>query len=162
MLAYWGFLNSLKGNPFRMAITFHPRIGQLLVCDFSKGFKEPEMIKSYRPVVVVSQPNKGRPGLVTVVALGSRRPDPIMEYHLRLPKAALPQLGQFQVKETWLKGDMIYSVGFHRLDLIKLGKRDARTGKRLYFKRRLGRENMKRVYQCVLHGLNLGALGKHL
>lgn len=145
-----------------MPITVHPRIGQILVCDFSKGFKQPEMVKSSRPVVVVSPTLQGREGLVTVVALSSQRPDPQLDYHLQLPKAALPQLGHFQEKETWLKGDMIYSVGFHRLDLIRLGKRDPRTGKRQYFRNRLGRENMRLIYQCILHGLNLGGLGRYL
>ena len=129
-----------------MPITLHPRIGQILFCDFSAGFREPEMVKKSRPVVVVSSPIKGRGGLVTVVALSSSRPEPVMDYHMLLPKAALPQLGMFQTKETWLKGDMIYSIGFHRLDLIKLGKRDPNTGKRQYFSARLGRDNMRRVY----------------
>lgn len=144
-----------------MAISIHPKIGQILLCDFSKGFKEPEMVKSGRPVIVVSPPNKNRPRLVTVAALSTVRPDPVMPFNMQLPAASLPQLGQFR-NETWLKGDMVYAVGFHRLDLIKLGKRNPETGKRVYFTDRLGRENMKAVYTCVLHGLNLGTLAKHL
>lgn len=144
-----------------MAISIHPKIGQILLCDFSKGFKEPEMVKSGRPVIVISPPNKNRPRLVTVAALSTVRPDPVMPFNMQLPVASLPQLGQFR-NETWLKGDMIYAVGFHRLDLIKLGKRNPETGKRIYFTNRLGRENMKAVYTCVLHGLNLGAIAKHL
>lgn len=74
----------------------------------------------------------------------------------------MPQLGKFQEKDTWVKGDMIYTVGFQRLSLIKLGKRDPQTGKRLYFKQKLGREQMREVYSCMLHGLGLGNLGQHL
>ena len=85
-----------------------------------------------------------------------------MPYHYQIPKNSMPQLGRFQEKGTWLKGDMIYTVGFHRLDLIMLGKRDPRTGKRLYFNNRLGRDQMKEIYSCVLHGLNLGQLSQHL
>ena len=61
-----------------------------------------------------------------------------------------------------MKGDMIYTVGFHRLNLIRLGKRNPQTGKRLYFTQRLGRDQMNEVYKCMLHGLGLGDLGQHL
>ena len=85
-----------------------------------------------------------------------------MPFHYRISKKSMPQLGRFQEKDTWLKGDMLYTFGFHRLDLIKLGKKDPRTGKRLYFTNRLGREQMQEIYKCVLHGLNLGKLAEHL
>ena len=120
------------------------------------------MIKSGRPVVVLSPAMKGRPNLVTVVALSTKQPNPVMPYHLELPRASLPQLGRFQEQSSWIKGDMIYTVGFHRLDLIQLGKRDPRTGKRFYFTQRLGREKMKQIYGCVMHGLNLGHLALHI
>ncbi|MEX0730602.1 MAG: type II toxin-antitoxin system PemK/MazF family toxin [Aquisalimonadaceae bacterium] len=145
-----------------MAITIHPKVGQILLCDFSEGFREPEMVKSGRPVVVLSPAMQGRQRLVTVVALSSARPDPVMPYHYHLPRSCLPQLGRFDRAETWVKGDMIYTVGFHRLDLIQLGRRNPNTGKRVYFSDRLGRERMREIYSCVLRGLNLSALCKHL
>lgn len=61
-----------------------------------------------------------------------------------------------------MKGDMIYTVGFHRLDLIRLRKKDKVTGKRLYFKQKLGRDQMREIYKCALHGINLGGLGEPL
>ena len=143
-----------------MAITFHPRPGQILMCDFTKGFREPEMVK-VRPVVVLTPDIAGRSGLVTVVGLSSVAPKPARSFHCVLPKSSLPMLGEFQSKETWVKGDMIYAVGFDRLDLIKIGKRGA-DGKRQYFKSRLGRERMREIYGCVLHGLNLPALMDHI
>ncbi|PWG61157.1 type II toxin-antitoxin system PemK/MazF family toxin [Spiribacter halobius] len=145
-----------------MPITIHPKVGQILLCDFSRGFKEPEMVKPERPVIVLSPEMKGRPRLVTVVALSTTPPNPVMPYHLELPRACLPQLGRFQDRRSWVKGDMVYAVGFHRLELIRLGKRDPNTGKRLYFKDRLGRERMRDVYACVLQALNLGRLEPHL
>ncbi len=57
---------------------------------------------------------------------------------------------------------MVYTVGFHRLELIKLGKKDPNTGNRVYFKQRLGRPHMRTIYLCMLHGLGLGHLGQHL
>jgi len=145
-----------------VAIKFHPLAGQILLCDFSQGFKKPEMVKNHRPVVVLTPPIDGRFNLVTVLALSTREPTPIMPYHYKLPKASMPQLGRFQESDTWVKGDMIYTVGFHRLDLIRLNKRNVNTGKRLYFRRKLGRSQMAEIYKCMLNGLNLGQLAKHL
>lgn len=144
-----------------MPIKYHPSIGQMLLCDFSKGFKEPEMVKDKRPVIVISPNLKSRDQLVTVVALSTRAPSPIMPYHYQIPMASMPQLGRFQRSDSWLKGDMIYTVGFHRVDLIRLNKRDA-NGQRAYFTQKLGRAQMKSIYSCVLHGINLGQLTRHL
>lgn len=139
-----------------MPITIHPKIGQILLCDFS-GFKEPEMVKSKRPVIIVSGEMKGRFGLVTIVPLSTVKPDPILPYHYMLPRQSMPMLSYFQESDSWVKGDMLYTVGFHRLDLIRLGTRNT-AGKREYFQNRLGREQMKEIYKCILHGLNLANL----
>lgn len=56
---------------------------------------------------------------------------------------------------------MVYTVSFARLESIRLGK-DKATGKRIYYANRLGRERMKEIYSCVLHGISLGSLAKHL
>ncbi|ANH13925.1 TPA: type II toxin-antitoxin system PemK/MazF family toxin [Legionella pneumophila] len=144
-----------------MPITIHPKVGQILLCNFSEGFKEPEMVKDKRPVIVISSALQGRNKLVTVVPISSVKPDPIMPYHYVLPTASLPMLGNFQEAESWVKGDMLYTVAFHRLDLIRLGTRNSQ-GKRNYYQNRLGREQMKLIYSCVLHGLNIGNLAQHL
>jgi uncharacterized protein YifN (PemK superfamily) len=144
-----------------VAINYYPNVGQILMCDFSKGFEEPEMVKR-RPVLIVAPPIRGRGKLVTVVCLSTTKPNPIQNYHCRLPIASLPQLGNFQQNDTWVKADMIYTLGFNRLEAIKLGKRDTHTNKRVYFTAKLGREKMKEIYTCLLHGLNLGAISKHL
>lgn len=144
-----------------MAIIFHPSPGLILICDFSTGFIEPEMVKSGRPVLVLTGAIKGRGKLVTIAAMSTVEPNPIMSYHYRLPKSCMPMVGHLQKDDSWVKGDMIYAVGFHRLDLIRLGKR-GHDGKRLYFKNTLSRERMKEIYGCVLYGMNLGNLKKHL
>ncbi len=144
-----------------MPITIHPKSGQILFCDFSAGFKEPEMVKCKRPVIILTDLIKGRNNLVTIVPLSTVEPTTVQPYHYKIPKQSMPMIGMFQNHDSWLKGDMIYTVGFHRLDLVLLGRRNLR-GKREYFKNRLGREQMKKIYECVLHGLNLGKLGVHL
>jgi mRNA interferase MazF len=144
-----------------MTITFHPKPGQILFCDFSSGFKEPEMVKNNRPVIILTGAIKGRSNLVTVVPLSTVEPTLPQLYHYKIPKQSMPMLGMFQENDSWIKGDMLYTVGFHRLNRVLLGKKNV-DGKREYFNSRLGREQMRQVYQCVLHGLNLGNLGKYL
>lgn len=73
-----------------MAIQFHPRPGQILLCDFSQGIVEPEMVKSHRPVVVLSRQVAGRGKLVTVLALSTKEPGRIMPYHYKIPKNSMP------------------------------------------------------------------------
>jgi mRNA interferase MazF len=142
-----------------MPITFHPKPGQILLCDFI-GFREPEMIKK-RPVLILTDQIKGRAGLTTIVPLSTVEPAKIQPYHYKIPKQLMPMVGFYQGSDSWVKGDMIYTVGFDRLNLIQLGKRDSQ-GKRLYFKDKLDKTQMSQIYQCVLHGLNLGQLAIHL
>ena len=137
-----------------MSISFHPKPGIILMCDFSEGFKPPELVKR-RPVLVVAS-SRERSGLVTVVGISTVCPEPVRAYHYLLPKASMPRQKQFQEKESWVKADMIYTVGFHRLDLIREGKDS--NGKRVYFQRRLGREQMDKVRVCVLAGLGMSNL----
>ena len=110
-----------------MPIKEHPVTGTLLLCDFSVGFKVPEMVK-LRPVVVISPKIAARPGLCTVVALSTTKPDPVMSYHCEIHVPALPESWSSEV--VWVKGDMVNTVGFHRLDFFRLGKN--RAGKRQY------------------------------
>jgi len=146
-----------------MALTYHPQPGTILLCDFSAGFKEPEMIKSKRPVIVLPRPNSSSSSkLVTIVPLSTVKPHKVMSYHFLLANKFLPQTSMFHEKKSWVKGDMIYTVGFHRLDLIKLGKKDKQTGKRVYYTNRLSRDNMKEILKCVLNGLALGKLVEYL
>ena len=153
-------LNIIKKDD-EVTITIHPNPGQILFCDFSQGFKEPEMVKNKRPVVVLTGSIRGRAKLVTVVPLSTVVPNPPQPYHYLMPKQSMPMIRILQENDSWLKGDMIYTVGFHRLDLIQLGTKNS-DGKRQYFKARLGRDQMKQIYQCVMHGLNLPKLAPHV
>lgn len=131
----------------------------ILMCDFSKGFKEPELVKE-RPVIVIATGGRTGSKLVTVVGLSTTEPNPIRDYHCKIDNKKLPPTGLFLNKTNWIKGDMIYTVGFHRLSLIGIGR--GTDGKRRYYMNKLGRDSMREVYSCVLHGLNLGSLTQHL
>ena len=129
-----------------------------MTCDFNAGFKKPEMVKR-RPVVVLSPKIAARPWLCTVVALSTYPPDPIMPYHCQIDiRPRLPR--PFESDGVWVKGDMVYSVGFHRLDLIRIGK--DRHGKKIYRYDPLTSENIKKIRICVLRGMGMSVLTKHL
>ena len=75
-------------------INFHPRKGAVLICNFSQGFKPPEIVKA-RPVVVVTPQLKGRANLCTVVPLSSVEPIPIRAFHHEMSAESLtPRSGK--------------------------------------------------------------------
>lgn len=141
-----------------MAIAEHPTPGTILQCDFNQGFREPEMVK-LRPVIVVSPRIGIRASLCTVVALSTTPPIIKMPYHYKI-EIDPPLPLRWGNGETWVKGDMIYSVGFHRLDLIRLGK--DRVGKRIYRFDILSGEQMREVKTCILRALGMSNLTQHL
>lgn len=142
---------SLYTLSFFVAINFHPKPGQLLLCDFEPGFSEPEMTKRNRPVIVLHSKH----GLVTVVACSTVPPDKPLVYHYKLPIKSMPKTTHFMGKESWVKGDMVYTVGYHRLHLIALGRSQ-------FYRDTLGRGQMDQIRQCVLHGIGMGFLAQHI
>jgi len=140
-----------------MAIREHPRLGTILMCDYGDAFRAPEMVKR-RPVVVISPKIAQRHHLCTVVALSTTPPQPVMPYHCEIeldPPLPLP----FRSTGIWVKGDMVNAVGFHRLDLIRLGVRD---GRREYLYEPLKAPIVRQIRGCVLNALALGNLTKYL
>lgn len=138
-----------------MPIQEHPEPGTILICDFT-GLKEPEMVKR-RPVVVLSPKITARPGLCTVVAISTVIPAKVMPYHVELTLALPPP---WHAGPNWIKGDMVYAMGFHRLDLVRLGK--STSGQRQYLFKTLPAAEMRAIRCCVLHGLGLSILTKHV
>lgn len=63
-------------------------------------------------------------------------------------------------KPRWIKGDMVNAVGFHRVDLLRLGKEY--NGNRIYQTKTLDEAMFNIVKKCVLHGMGLSNLTKHL
>ncbi len=100
-------------------LTFHPRRGSVLICDY-KGFKAPEMIKA-RPVIVISPRFRSHSNICTVVPLSTTPPNVIENYHMKVHfERNLPS--PFDANEHWIKADMLNTVSFERLSLIKCGK----------------------------------------
>lgn len=128
------------------------------MCDFSSGFRVPEMVKK-RPVIVLSPKIRARHKLCTVVALSTTPPEKVMPYHAQINiRPLLP--GNYDSDGLWIKGDMVNAVGFHRLDLIRTGKNEA--GKRTYYYHTATEEQMKIVEACILRAIGLSTLTKYL
>ncbi len=101
-----------------MPITFYPKAGTVLLCDFSKGFKPPEITK-LRPVVVVSPHHMHHAELYTVVPLSGTAPHVTRECHYKFAEnPILTNIGQ----ETWAKCDLVVTVARERLDRFKLSR----------------------------------------
>lgn len=141
-----------------MAIQEHPKTGTVVMCDYNSGFREPEMVKR-RPVIIISPKIRHRTGLCTVVALSTTPPNPKLPYHCQID--LWPELPKpFVSKGIWVKGDMINVVGFHRLNLIRLGSGE--NGKRLYRYDTVSVEELAKIRRCILSGIGLESLTKHL
>jgi mRNA interferase MazF len=140
-----------------MPVTYHPRQGCIVHVSFDEAFKEPEMVKS-RLCVVVSKPIQARPNLCTVIPLSTTAPNKIMPYHYQLT-IPFPLPDRWSAKTCWAKCDMIYSAGFHRVDLLRLGKE---SGRRIYQTECIPDESFRNLQRAMLHGLGLSYLTKHL
>ena len=128
-----------------MALKFHPKPGTILVCDYA-GFRVPEMVKR-RPCVVVSPRLRRRDDLCTVVPLSTTTPKPPEPYH-HLITLERPLPYPFDTAAMWAKCDMLATVSFARLDLIKVGHRR-------YIQPTLPAGDMDRIRICIMHALGI-------
>ena len=87
-LTVYNGAKSNRGKGSTLMLTFQPKPGTLLVCDFGTGFKMPEMVKK-RPVVVIS-PRRRRSRLCTVVPLSTTAPNPVERFHHLMNPQSLP------------------------------------------------------------------------
>jgi uncharacterized protein YifN (PemK superfamily) len=128
-----------------MSITFVPHPGEVLMCDFSTGFKPPEMVK-VRRVVVLSPRNRVRfPGTYIVVPVSKTTPSPPQGCHCEFKPRAY---GFFDpVESVWAKADMIVSVAAHRLERLRINGRFTSV--------RIREGDLMRVRNAVLHALGM-------
>ena len=120
----------------------HPKHGDVLLCDFTRGFVAPEMLK-VRKVVVISPTSTHDRQLCTVVPISSTAPHVEKDWHHLLRTNPVPADGYTQL---WVKCDMIYTVSFERLSKLH---RKTRRSAREYFVPRLSEEDMQCVINCV-------------
>lgn len=101
-----------------MAITFAPKRGAILMCDFDMACVPPEMRK-VRQVVVVSPDGMnhrhGRvAGTCTVVPFTTVRPGTIGPDDVFIPSRSYWSLP----KDSWARAKMVATVSHDRLDLV--------------------------------------------
>ncbi len=106
-------------RPPRM-ITFHPKRGTVLMCDFTTGFRQPEMVKK-RHVVVVSPRYRRHTGLCLVVPFSTVAPHEIEDHHHIIRCGKYPFFDP--VRDVWAKADMLTCVCFERLDRVLINGR---------------------------------------
>jgi mRNA interferase MazF len=141
-----------------MAITFHPKQGAILLCDYGTGFIEPEMVKR-RLCVVISPRLRRREGLCNVVPLSTTAPRDICDYHFDLElEHELPRPWEGQQK--WAKCDLFAAVSHKRLSLICVGR--GPDGSRKYVQPHVTDDQLKGVRTAVLCALSLQRLTAHL
>jgi uncharacterized protein YifN (PemK superfamily) len=134
-----------------LALKYHPKQGTLVLVHFDRAFKQPEMVKS-RPCIVISKRIKQRPNLVTVVPLSTTPPDPVMPYHCEI-EIDLDLPPRWRAKTCWVKGDMIYSLSFERVNLFNLGRGE--DGRRRYQTSTISQDSFDKVQNCVRAALDL-------
>ena len=130
-------------------LTYHPGPGAIVICDFSTGFREPEMVK-VRPVVVIS-PRRRTGQLVTVVPLSSTAPERVEPWHHQLSPGAYPPARG----PIWAKCDMVVTVALHRLDRVKI-KRDRN---RIYQVFQVSAAELADILACVDAALGISHRG---
>lgn len=141
-----------------MAINFAVPIGTILLCDYSTGFIVPEMVKR-RLAVVVSPRLPHRENLCSVVPLSQTTPEHEVPYRAKIVfehELPSPWLGL----ERWAKADMLATVGFQRLDLIRTAR--DQYGRRKYLQPKVNPEQLAAIRGAILHALGLGLLTGHL
>src|SRR5215813_7953311 len=128
-----------------MPITFVPHPGEVLMCDFSTGFKPPEMVK-VRRVVVLSPRNRARfPSTYIVVPVSKSPPCPPEGCHCEFK----PRSYHFfdPVESVWAKADMVVTVAAHRLERMRINGR--------FMSVRVKEADVLRLRKAVLYALGM-------
>ncbi|MGN3974746.1 type II toxin-antitoxin system PemK/MazF family toxin [Tsuneonella sp. SYSU-LHT278] len=92
------------------ALPFHPAPGNILICDYSTGFKPPEMVKR-RLCIVISPKLKRRDNLATVVPLSATCPEPLEDWNYKV-ELVCKSWGD---GPRWAACDMLATVCYDRL-----------------------------------------------
>lgn len=123
----------------------------IVLCDFSMGgFKPPEMVKR-RPCVVLVGHLPNRTGLATVVPLSGTPAPPSCDYQCQITLENRLPAPFDQQKEWWVKADMVATVSFVRLDLLRTSRDEG--GRRTYVMPRVTEEQYEKIRATILRAL---------
>jgi mRNA interferase MazF len=132
-------------------IKLPPNAGQLLICDY-KGFIVPEMVKKRLVIAISPRPRAGQ-HLVHVIPLSTTEPQRILDHHIsiKLP-SFITGLNNWQT-DCWAKCDMINTVSYARLELIRLGKDS--NGRRIYSSYAIDKETLRSIRKATAKTMGL-------
>lgn len=122
-----------------MAIQYAPQSGSIILCDY--GGIIPEMTKR-RPVVVVASVSDN---LCMVVPLSTTPPKRVQPWHVKI-ELEEPLPCPYEEMTCWAKCDMVSSVAFFRLNLLRGGKA---YGKRVYLERRISEADLEAIRSAI-------------
>ena len=137
-----------------MALNYVPLVRTLVVCDYSTGFKVPEMVKR-RLAVVVGPRLPQRGDLATVVPLSTSPSATGIRYQCKIELNVDPP-PPYDGRIKWVKADMMAAVSIQRLFLPR------HPGSRTYMQHRVSDEQLSSILECILHSLDMGHLTEHL
>ena len=126
--------------------TFYPKTGHVLICNFDTGFVPPEMVKR-RPIVVISKTETHSRRLCTVVPLSKTIQKIIKPWQVALKIDSISSSSD--IETIWAKCDMIYTVSFDRLEILKDNYFFKKSGKSL----RLNQYDLNEIFIGVNHYL---------
>ncbi|MDI3336397.1 type II toxin-antitoxin system PemK/MazF family toxin [Defluviimonas aestuarii] len=132
-----------------MPISFHPRAGQILMCDF-RGFQVPEMVK-VRPVMIISPRLPYRGDIAAIVPLSLTAPLHNLPFNVRLSRNYNPL--EADDLPVWAKCDMLMNLSIRRLEGFKVGRRKWETPQATG-------EDLKAVRAGILAALGFAAGGE--
>ena len=130
-----------------MSIPFHPRMGQVLVGDFS-DLKAPE-INKIRAVIVISPKLAHRSGLVAVVPISLTAPVQDFPHCHKLSRNYHPL--EPDDLPSWAKCDLVMNIALRRLQGFKISRRKWEIPN-------LSAQDLVSVRIAVMRGLGLDTL----
>lgn len=129
-------------------LPFAPKPGLIVICDYSTGFREPEMVKP-RLAITISPVLKNRQDLVTVVPLSSTEPDKLFDWHVPVD-IDVPHWGAIP---RWAKCDMLATLGRRRMNLPHT--KNAVTGARKYHQLSIGEDLLFQLRRAAAVALGI-------
>jgi len=130
-----------------MPLKYLPKMGTIVVCDFS-GFTAPE-INKVRPVVVVAPQLPYREKLAMVVPLSTTAPMHRHPFCIKLERNYTPW-GEPN-DDSWAKADMVLSVSLERLNAFKVSKRKWEF-------REVSAADLIRIREGIVHSIGMSHL----
>ena len=138
-----------------MPLQFPPRVGDIVECDWSRGFVEPEMVKK-RLAVIISPRLPHRDRLCHVVPLSTTPPPAGIRYQCSVTLRDDPPM-PYQGRVKWAKADMINTVSYDRCNLPSF-PRYPRTNRRKYYQERLDHAELNKIKHALFDALGLASL----